>query len=109
MHQFGGLGLKFSFREKSENKQRSHVVVDTVNMEDPCTASHSEPKNINDEPNNNAALKVIENCVNQREKRVDLSKKSLQVFPKGFFNLKHVQVGVSRVSLKYLIHSTYSS
>lgn len=76
-------------------------------MEDTCTASHSEPKNINNEPNNNAALKVIENCVNQREKRVDLSKKSLQVFPKGFFNLKHVQV--SRVSLKYLIHSTYSS
>ena len=68
-------------------------------MEDPCPVNHSEKKNLNDEPNNNAVLKVIENCVKQREKRVDLSKKSLQVFPKGLFNLKHVQV--SQASLKY--------
>lgn len=68
-------------------------------MENSCLVSHSDKKKLNDEPNNNAALKVIENCVNQREKRVDLTKKSLQVFPKGLFNLKHVQV--SRASLKY--------
>ena len=77
-------------------------------MEDLCPASNLAPKNINDEPSNNKALKIIENCVNQREKRVDLSKKNLQVFPKGFFNLKHVQV--SRASLiKILIHTLYSS
>ena len=68
-------------------------------MEDPCPVNHSEKKNLNDEPNNNAVLKVIENCVKQREKRVDLSKKSLQVFSEGLFNLKHVQV--SQASLKY--------